>query len=411
MTYSLTRDLREHQDFASGTPGVLYATLKDVTVAVLRPAVLFGILKDAAMAFNQDRAPRLAAAIAYYAMFSIAPILFLAVVLIGSFLSDSSFIEKVFSETGTLVQTIGPQAAQALRDMIPSEEVINKSNTVASIIGFGTLFMGATGLFVQLQDALNSMWGADNPPSPGVVGMVKTRIISFVMILSIGVLLLGFLALNTYLSAIARDLGDQIGVGAIAVRILTFILSTMFLAPVFAAIYKFLPSVKLEWKEVNIGGALTALLFTLGQLIIGTYLGRTSGSSALGAAGTLLAILTWIYYSAMIFFFGAEVTWVYSQRNGSKAGGAGNNAKKEALVAQGMRLAPDQPESDQTEKTKPDHSDTTKTTSKDMASTVTAPPQTLPLPSIGAALWNIVSAIFALPAIIVLKLLRIFRRK
>lgn len=362
--------------------------------ASLNPVSLFFILKDAAIAFGQDRAPRLAAAIAYYAIFSIAPILFLAVVLIGSFLSDVNFVEKVFSESGALVQTIGIDAANALRDMIPSEEVIKKSTTTASVIGFGTLFMGATGLFVQLQDALNTMWGADPPPPQSVGDMIKTRIISFFMILTIGVLLLGFLALNTYLSAIAKNLGDQIGAGAIAVRILTFSLSTLFLTPVFAAIYKLLPSIKIEWREVMTGGAITAFLFTVGQLIIGGYLGRTSGSSALGAAGTLLALLTWIYYSAMIFFFGAEVTWVYSQRSGSKAGGAANNAKKEALAAQGVHVGPipaKEPEA---------------------APYIPTPRPRSILPGIPATLWNVVSAILAVPTILILRVFyAITRRK
>lgn len=398
-----------------------------MTLAALRPAALFGILKDAALAFSQDKAPRLAAAISYYAMFSIAPILFLAVVLIGKFLSNSNVIDQLFSADGTLVQSLGPTAAAALRDMIPKEDVINKGTALASWIGFGTLFMGATGLFVQVQDALNSMWGADPAPPQGVGNMVKTRLISFVMILVIGVLLLGFLALNTYLAAIAGRLGEQIGIGVVAVRVATFLLSTLFLTPVFAAVYKFLPSVKLEWREVFVGGAITAFLFTLGQIFIGLYFGRTATSSALGAAGALLALLTWIYYSTMIFFFGAEVTWVYSQRHGSSAGGAANLAKKAALAAQGVQIstAPSPQEAQAAAAAQRPPRDSRGRVVGQLTSRLPAfakapfakgakvrqPAAPTLLPSLGAALWNALSALLAIPAVLILGLFGLGKKK
>lgn len=394
-----------------------------MTSAALRPAALFGILKDAALAFSQDKAPRLAAAVSYYAMFSLAPILFLAVVLIGRFLSDNTVMNELFSPNGMLVQSLGAQGAEALRSLIPKDDVLKQGMTWAGVIGFGTLFMGATGLFVQVQDALNSMWGADPAPPQGIANMVKTRLISFAMILVIGVLLLGFLVLNTYLAAIAERLGAQIGLGAVAVRVASFVLSTLFLTPVFGAIYKLLPAVKLQWREVIIGGAITALLFTIGQILIGLYFGRATTSSALGAAGTLLALLTWIYYSTMIFFFGAEVTWVYSQRHGSHAGGAANLAKKEALAAQGVQIStlPSEQEAmAAAAASKPPRDARGRVVGRRGLSGLAAaklgqlrPPRRTPtlLPSLGAALWNAVSAILAIPAVLILGLFGLGKKK
>lgn len=269
---------------------------------------MFALVREAALAFGQDKAPRLAAALSYYAISSIAPLLLFAVAILGFFLSNDQVVQNLFGPDSTLAQNLGQQTAQFLKDLVDNKEGIRRSSVWATIIAFVITFMGATGLFVQLQDALNSMWGADPPPPQGVTGIVTSRLKAFVLILGIGLVLLLFLALNTYLSAIARELGDSIGMGAFAVRLGTFLLSMLLLTPVFAAIYKLLPAIKLEWREVLFGGAVTAVLFTIGQILIGIYLGRAASSSFSGAAGTLVALLAWIYYSAMIFFFGAELT-------------------------------------------------------------------------------------------------------
>lgn len=378
----------------------------------LKPADIFTLLRDAFLAFGQDKAPRLAAAIAYYAMFSLAPLLLLAVLVAGQFLSSGTVLDDLFGPAGIVAQNLGLEAADFLRGLIDTD-ALQKGSVIASIAAFVTLFMGATGLFVQLQDALNSMWGADPGPPQGIVNVLWTRVKSFLMILAIGLLLIAFLGVNTYLSAIAQRLGDTIGAGAFFVRAGTALLSVLFLAPVFAGIYKVLPDVKLEWREVWVGGFFTSTLFTLGQLGIGLYLGQAAPGSAFGAAATLIVLLLWIYYSAMIFFFGAEVTWVYSQRFGTHAGGAANTAKKQALAAQGAEIDPT--ESDQ-ERAAKQQADRPVRDSRGRVLGVPVP-RVLPrvprreegrvLPTVRAALWNAVTAVLAVPAVIVLRVLGI----
>lgn len=378
----------------------------------LKPADIFTLLRDAFLAFGQDKAPRLAAAIAYYAMFSLAPLLLLAVLVAGQFLSSGTVLDDLFGPAGIVAQNLGLEAADFLRGLIDTD-ALQKGSVIASIAAFVTLFMGATGLFVQLQDALNSMWGADPGPPQGIVNVLWTRVKSFLMILAIGLLLIAFLGVNTYLSAIAQRLGDTIGAGAFFVRAGTALLSVLFLAPVFAGIYKVLPDVKLEWREVWVGGFFTSTLFTLGQLGIGLYLGQAAPGSAFGAAATLIVLLLWIYYSAMIFFFGAEVTWVYSQRFGTHAGGAANTAKKQALAAQGAEIDPT--ESDQ-ERAAKQQADSPVRDSRGRVLGVPVP-RVLPrvprreegrmLPTVRAALWNAVTAVLAVPAVIVLRVLGI----
>lgn len=381
----------------------------------LKPADLFTLLREAFLAFGQDKAPRLAAAIAYYAMFSIAPLLLLAVAVAGRFLTDSAVLDQLFGPAGLVSQNLGSDTAEFLRGLIKPDSLL-KGSLVATIAAFVTLFMGATGLFVQVQDALNSMWGADPAPPQGIVNILWTRVKSFLMIIVIGLLLIVFLGLNTYLSAIAQTLGDTIGAGAFFVRLGTALLSTLFLAPVFAGVYKVLPDVKLQWHEVWVGGFFTSTLFTLGQLGIGLYLGQAAPGSAFGAAATLIVLLLWIYYSAMIFFFGAEVTWVYSQKFGTHAGGAANTAKKEALAAQGVDIDPTESAQER------DAKDAAERPAQDARGRVlgVAVP-TLPrvlkqvprreegrmLPTVRAALWNAVTAVLAVPVVIVLRLLGI----
>ncbi|AKH17516.1 YihY/virulence factor BrkB family protein [Deinococcus soli (ex Cha et al. 2016)] len=381
----------------------------------LKPADLFTLLREAFLAFGQDKAPRLAAAIAYYAMFSIAPLLLLAVAVAGRFLTDSAVLDQLFGPAGLVSQNLGSDTAEFLRGLIKPDSLL-KGSLVATIAAFVTLFMGATGLFVQVQDALNSMWGADPAPPQGIVNILWTRVKSFLMIIVIGLLLIVFLGLNTYLSAIAQTLGDTIGAGAFFVRLGTALLSTLFLAPVFAGVYKVLPDVKLQWHEVWVGGFFTSTLFTLGQLGIGLYLGQAAPGSAFGAAATLIVLLLWIYYSAMIFFFGAEVTWVYSQKFGTHAGGAANTAKKEALAAQGVDIDPTESAQER------DAKDAAGRPAQDARGRVlgVAVP-TLPrvlkqvprreegrmLPTVRAALWNAVTAVLAVPVVIVLRLLGI----
>lgn len=375
-------------------------------------ADLLTLIREAALAFNQDKAPRMAAAISYYAMTSLAPLLLLAVAVAGYFLTDSAVVDSLFGPKGTITQSIGVINAEFLKNLVNNQAGIRRSSLITSAVAFIVTFMGATGLFVQVQDALNSMWGADAPPRQGVISVTKTRLISFVMIIGIGLLLLFFLAANTWLSAAAHFLGDRFGVSATLLRVSTFLLSTFLLTFVFAAIFQILPAVKLQWREVVVGGAVTATLFSLGQLLIGFYFGRAAPGSAFSAAGTLIALLFWIYYSALIFFFGAEITWVYSQEMGTRAGGAANPAKKEALALKGAHL-------DTTPSPQERRAAQALRGSRDSGRRVLGWPVEFPrvlpqvptraegrvLPSVRGALWNLLLALMAVPAVIVLRVI------
>jgi len=298
------------------------------------------LLRDAYLAFAQDNAPRLAAALAYYAFSAIAPLLFLVTVVAGYFLGRDQVRAQLLQG---LRDNVGAQVATFIQTLLP--KLTSDNLTWAGVIGAITVFLTATGLFVQLQSSLNALWGADppvgKPPTllQNIWNLVKTRLIAFGLVLLFGALIIAFLVGNSYLSAVAASIGDLIGFGAFFVRAGTFLLSVLLFTPVFAFIYKFLPSVRLEWREVWVGAGITAALFTLGQVLIGLYFGRFAGSSPYGAAAALFLMLLWIYYSSMIVFFGAEVTWVFSQRYGTQAGGAGNPEKKEAVAEQGAAIA------------------------------------------------------------------------
>lgn len=378
---------------------------------------LFTLIREAALAFGQDKAPRLAAAVAYYSIFAIAPLLFFALAVASGLLANVDVQDRLFD---FLAENINESAVEFVKGILPSGSQLQQSSLWASIIGFATLFMGATGLFVQVQDALNTLWGAEPGPLGGVFNVVKARLKAFVLILGFGVVIIAFLIGNTYLSAIAQELGNAIGMGAFFVRLVTLVVSVGVLTLVFAGVFKVLPNVKLQWREVWVGSAVTALLFALGQLALSWYLARFAPGSAFGAAGALVILLVWIYYSGMIFFFGAEVTWVYSQKYGSGAGGAVSVTKKEELVGKGADLDPTPSEQEleglrrAAEQGKPIPGRWARLV-QGVQERRAELPRVLPqvptreegrvLPSVGGALWNAVAALLAVPAVVVLRVL------
>ena len=335
--------------------------------------------------------------------------------------------------------------ATFIKTLLPK---VSSGLTWASVIGAVTVFLTATGLFIQLQSSLNALWGADPPPKQNLWTMIRTRLTSFALVLVIGGLIIAFLIGNTYLSAIAERIGNTIGFGAFFVRLGTFVLSSLLFTPIFAFIYKFLPDVKLQWREVWVGAGVTAVLFTVGQGLIGLYFARIASNNPYGAAAALFLMLLWIYYSSMIVFFGAEITWVYSQQYGTHAGGAGNPDKKAAVADQGGaidpavsakeaqaiaqtpadKLTPAQRKSlaDQGHATAAgEHEGRVPSAKQGLRDRLRrrlqrhpqpepaprapdAPPE---LPSIRAAVQNAVIALLAVPSVLVLSVVRLFRRK
>ena len=264
--------------------------------------------------WNEDNASRLAAALSFYAALSLAPLLIIVLGIAG-------FVFGREAATGQLVAEMrvffGYQRAQIFQDIIASANR-PASGLVSTIVGAIILLFGASGVFSALQDGLNTVWNVQRRGQRGLVGVIKDQFLSFAMVFGIGFLLLVSLVISALLSALGDNLFGGVTAPAIAVEIGNFILSFLFLTILFALMYKVLPDVEIAWNDVWFGAVITALLFSLGKLGLGIYLGRSTFASAYGAAGSFVVILVWIYYSAQIVFFGAELTQVYANSSGSR---------------------------------------------------------------------------------------------
>ncbi len=284
---------------------------------MLRPSLNFKsawqLLKESAVHWSNDKASRLAAALSYYTIFSIAPLLIIAIGVAGLIFGQEAASNQLFQELRGL---IGDQGAKALQTMVESANQ-KDGGIIATIIGLVTLLIGASGAFGELQDALNSIWGVQLKPGQGIKGFLRSRFLSFSMVLVIGFMLLVTLVISTVMSGLGHYLERILPIPAVALQILNFLISFSVTAMLFTLIYKVLPDVTVKWRDVWIGGVFTALLFSLGRFLMGLYLGRASVTSAYGAAGSLVIILLWIYYSSQILFFGAEFTKTFADKFGS----------------------------------------------------------------------------------------------
>jgi membrane protein len=212
---------------------------------------------------------------------------------------------------------VGDQSAQVIQDIIASA---NKPTTglLSTVVGAIILLLGASGVFGALQDGLNTVWEVKPKPGRGVVGIIKDRFLSLAMVFGVGFLLLVSLVLSASLSALGKYLGGLLPLPSLILQIMNFIVSFGVITLLFALMFKVLPDVEISWRDVWIGAVITALLFAVGKLLIGLYLGRSTVGTTYGAAGSLVVILIWIYYSAQILFFGAELTQVYTNKHGSR---------------------------------------------------------------------------------------------
>nr|WP_199305833.1 YihY/virulence factor BrkB family protein [Pseudanabaena sp. FACHB-2040] len=280
---------------------------------LLSPKQTWRLLKEAFQEWQQDKASRLAAALAYYTVFSLAPLLVLVIAIAGSVFGTDTARDQLVTQIQALV---GSSGADVITDALENaNEPGANQGAIASAISIAVLMFGASGVFIELQNSLNTIWNIEPKPGQGVGSFVQKRLLSFSMILVIGFLLLVSLVLSTALAAFSGYLSQWIeGVG----WILNTVISLGLITFLFAAIFKYLPDAHIVWKDVIIGAFITTLLFTLGKYLLGLYLGNASVGSTYGAAGSLIALLAWIYYSAQILFFGAEFTQVYARRFGSQ---------------------------------------------------------------------------------------------
>ena len=271
------------------------------------------LLKETAGAWNGDYAPSMGAALSYYTLFSIAPLLLIVIAVAGLVFGADAARGEMF---GQLAGLIGPDGAKAVEGLLQAADR-PAQGTLATIIGIFTLLLGATTVFGELQNALDRIWRAPaRAVAKGWWNLLRTRLLSFGMILGIAFLLIVSLVTSAAISALGKWWGAAEVIAHVLEIVLRFGLTTV----LFALIYKFIPRVHVGWHDVWIGAAVTALLFAVGKFLIGLYLGKSSVGSAFGAAGSLVVVMVWVYYSAQIFLFGAEFTWVYAHEYGSRRG-------------------------------------------------------------------------------------------
>src|SRR4030095_1114779 len=279
---------------------------------------LFNVLKQTYLEWKEDRAARLAASLAYYTIFSLAPLLVIAIAVAG-FLWKQDVVEaRVMSEAQGLV---GVEGAAFVSDLIKSASN-PAEGIVATIIGILTLLFGALGVFNELHNALNVIWEVKEEKGESFLQTLKKaifdRFLSFTMVLGIGFLLLVSLVISAGLSATQELVGNAFPIPEFLLQILNLIISIGVITVLFAMIYKYLPDAEVPWRHVWHGAFVTAILFSLGKMLIGIYLGNSAVASSFGAAGSLVLLLIWVYYSAQILFFGAEFTQVYANTYGPK---------------------------------------------------------------------------------------------
>lgn len=275
----------------------------------------FKILKAAFSGFTDDRALKLSASLAYYTIFSLAPLLLLMISLAGVFLGKEAIEGKVFTEINGMV---GNDAAKQIQDMIKNLEKSGQS-TVSVIIGMVTLLIGATSVFGEIQDSINIIWQVKAKPAKGWVKMIKDRVLSSSLIVTLGFLLLVSLVVNGALLAVSDRLKNFLpDITVVVFNIINAGISFIVIAVLFGVIFKVLPDVKIKWKDVRSGAIFTTVLFMVGRLVIGIYIEKSGTGSTYGAAGSLIVILLWVYYTAAILYFGAEFTRAYADFKGIK---------------------------------------------------------------------------------------------
>lgn len=275
------------------------------------------LLKAAFEGWWNDRAMSLGASIAFFTVFSLAPMLLAAIAVAGLAFGREAAQGAIVSELGGL---IGTNAASALEAMIASASNVG-AGLIGMTIGTVTFLLLVTGAVVELQDNLNIIWKASSPEGSGLLNFLRTRLISFALVLGIGFLLLVSLIIDAGLSAVSSFIEPRFSGATVIFRFLNSLVSFVIAVLLFAMIFKLLPNVGIAWGDVWTGSLVTGILFTIGKFLIGYYLGKSNIASSYGAAASIITILLWIYYSSLILLFGAEFTKVYAESRGSRSGG------------------------------------------------------------------------------------------
>ncbi len=268
--------------------------------------------------WNKHNATRLGASLAFYSLLSLAPLLLVLVSIVGLVFGHSAAEQQTVSQAQALV---GPAAGKAMAAFLQGSKNTTQG-AIATVLGLITLLFSASGVVIELRAALNLIWDVPTPDLSGVqmvTTYIKERLFSFGIVLGIGFLLIISLVLSTWITALGALFPSISGAQAMLLHLVNSVVSFVVITGLFAAIYKVMPDVHIEWSDVILGGAVTSLLFTIGKFALGIYLGRASYSSMYGAAASIVILIAWIYYSGQIFFLGAEFTRTFARRYGSKA--------------------------------------------------------------------------------------------
>lgn len=278
----------------------------------MKRSEVWDIAKQTASDWLDDDASRLAASLAFYTLLSLAPLVIIAVSVAGLVFGPEAARGQIARE---LARVVGPSAAQGIEAVVASARS-QTSGTLGTVIGLVTLFVGASGVFGELQYALNTIWEVREKPGRGLIAQIRDRFLSFTMVLGVAFLLLVSLLLSALLSAVGRVFASALPGGELFWQLVNFGFSLLMITVLFALIFKLVPDVLIRWSDVWAGAFATALLFTIGKSLLGLYLGRASIGSSYGAAGSLVVLIVWVYYSAQILFLGAEFTQVQARRRG-----------------------------------------------------------------------------------------------
>jgi len=281
----------------------------------MSPKRFWKLLKLSFQAWQADKASRLAAALAYYTAFSIAPVLLLVIAIAGIFLGQDAARGEVFNQINGLVGAEGAKAVESILENSQNKE----SGAIATLISLALIIFGASSVFLHLKESLNAIWNIEEAVDQNIIKRtIRSRALSFSIIPVIGFLLLVSLSVSALLAGISNVIGGEWQTWFPLIRLLNLVVSFSIVTLLFATIFKVLPDAEIRWNDVWVGAASTSLLFSVGKWGIGLYLGNSSIGSTYGAAGSFIVLLVWIYYSAQILFFGAEFTQVYANRYGSR---------------------------------------------------------------------------------------------
>jgi membrane protein len=274
------------------------------------------VVRESAVKWWADNALRLGASLSFYTAFALSPVLIIVIAVAGLVFGEQQVQHALMEEIGSLV---GPASAEAIQSMLASARPPGHG-LLATAISIVTVLVLATGVFVEMQDGLNTIWKSPTQKGSGLWRLLKDRVLSFLMIVGMSFLLLVSLVVDALLGAVGGYLAHFLPASAMIMHLLNFVISVVVVTILFGMIFRLLPSAVIAWKDVWIGAAVTTGLFTIGKFVIGVYLSKAGLTSAYGAASSLMVILLWVYYSSLIFYFGGEFTYIYARKYGSTRG-------------------------------------------------------------------------------------------